>query len=141
MPHAYLWTKTAHLVFVMAWMGGVFYLPRILVNLAEAGDEPAVRARLLLMGRRLYRFGHVMFGLAIVLGLVLWLHFGMGGGWMHAKLVLVALMLVHYSVGGRWLKGLDAGRALPSARALRWFNELPVLLLVAIVFLVLAKPF
>jgi putative ABC transport system permease protein len=46
MPQAYLWTKTAHLVFVMAWMGGVFYLPRILVNPAEAGDEPAVRARL-----------------------------------------------------------------------------------------------
>jgi putative membrane protein len=138
---AYLWTKTAHLVFVMAWMGGVFYLPRILVNLAESGDEPAVQARLLLMGRRLYRFGHIMFGLAVALGLVLWLHFGISGGWLHAKLVLVALMLAHYSVGGRWLKGVDAGRTLPSARALRWFNELPVLLLVAIVFLVLAKPF
>lgn len=138
---AYLWTKTAHLVFVMAWMGGVFYLPRILVNLAEAGDEPAVRARLLLMGRRLYRFGHIMFGLAVVLGLVLWLHFGMSGGWLHAKLALVALMLAHYIVAGRWLKGVDAGRELPSSSALRWFNELPVLLLVAIVFLVLAKPF
>ena len=138
---AYLWTKTAHLVFVMAWMGGVFYLPRILVNLAEAGDEPAVRARLLLMGRRLYRFGHIMFGLAVIFGLVLWLHFGMSGGWLHAKLALVALMLAHYIVAGRWLKGVDAGRALPSSRALRWFNELPVLLLVAIVFLVLAKPF
>ena len=138
---AYLWTKTAHLVFVMAWMGGVFYLPRILVNLAEAGDEPAVRARLLLMGRRLYRFGHIMFGLAVALGLVLWLHFGMSGGWLHAKLALVALMLAHYIVAGRWLKGVDAGRALPSSSALRWFNELPVLLLVAIVFLVLAKPF
>ena len=57
---AYLWIKTAHVVFVMAWMGGVFYLPRILVNLAEAGNEPGVRARLLLMGRRLYRFGHIM---------------------------------------------------------------------------------
>ena len=78
---AYLLTKTAHLVFVMAWMGGVFYLPRILVNIAEAGDEPAVRARLVLMGRRLYRFGHVMFGLAFLLGLALWLHFGIGGGW------------------------------------------------------------
>lgn len=140
MPQAYLWTKTAHLVFVMAWMGGVFYLPRILVNLAEAGDEPAVRARLLLMGRRLYRFGHIMFGLAVALGLVLWLHFGMSGAWLHAKLLLVALMLAHYSIGGRWLKGVDAGRALPSGRALRWFNELPVLLLVAIVYLVLAKP-
>ena len=141
MLQAYLWTKTAHLVFVMAWMGGVFYLPRILVNLAEAGDEPAVRARLLLMGRRLYRFGHIMFGLAVALGLVLWLHFGMSGGWLHTKLVLVALMLAHYIVAGRWLKGVDAGRALPSSSALRWFNELPVLLLVAIVFLVLAKPF
>ncbi len=141
MPQAYLWTKTAHLVFVMAWMGGVFYLPRILVNLAEAGDEPAVRSRLVLMGRRLYRFGHTMFGFAMALGLVLWLHFGMSGGWLHAKLAFVALMLAHYIVSGRWLKGVDAGRALPSARALRWFNEVPVLLLVAIVFLVLAKPF
>jgi putative membrane protein len=137
---AYLWTKTAHLVFAMAWMGGVFYLPRILVNLAEAGSDAAVRERLLLMGRRLYRFGHVMFGLAVVLGLVLWLHFGIAGAWLHAKLALVVLMLAHYGVAGRWLKGVAKGRALPSARALRWFNELPVLLLVAIVYLVLAKP-
>ncbi|HEY0662812.1 MAG TPA: CopD family protein [Lysobacter sp.] len=138
---AYLWTKTAHLVFVMAWMGSVFYLPRILVNLAEAGDEPVVRARLLLMGRRLYRFGHIMFGLAFVLGLTLWLHFKISGGWLHAKLALVALMLAYYIVSGRWLKGVEAGRALPGSRTLRWFNELPVLLLVAIVYLVLAKPF
>jgi putative membrane protein len=138
---AYFWTKTAHLVFVMAWMGGVFYLPRILVNLAEAGDVPAVRERLLLMGRRLYRFGHVMFGLAFALGLVLWFGFHMSGGWLHAKLVLVALMLVHYTIAGRWLKGVERGRPLPSSRALRWFNELPVFLLVGIVFLVLAKPF
>ena len=139
--NAYLWTKTAHLVFVMAWMGGVFYLPRILVNLAEAGDEPAVRARLVLMGRRLYRFGHIMFGLAALLGLTLWLHFDIRGGWLHAKLTLVAVMLGHYIVSGRWLKGVDQGRALPSARTLRLFNELPVLLLIGVVYLVLAKPF
>ena len=138
---AYLWTKTAHLVFVFAWVAAGFYLPRLLVNLAEAGDEPAVRARLVLMGRRLYRFGHVMFGFAVVLGLVLWLHFGVAGGWLHAKLVLVALMLAHNTVGGRWLKGLDKGRTLPSSKALRWFNEAPVLLLVGVVYLVLAKPF
>ena len=137
----YFWTKTAHLVFVMAWMGGVFYLPRILVNLAEAGDVAPVRERLVLMGRRLYRFGHVMFGLAFALGLVLWFGFHVSGGWLHAKLALVALMLAHYTVAGRWLKGAAAGRPLPSARALRWFNELPVFLLVGIVFLVLAKPF
>lgn len=138
---AYLWTKTAHLVFVMAWMGGVFYLPRILVNIAEAGDDPAVRSRLVLMGRRLYRFGHIMFGLAVALGLTLWLHFGMSGEWLYAKLVLVVLMLTHYIVAGRWLKGVDAGRKLPSAKMLRLFNEAPVLLLVLIVYLVIAKPF
>jgi len=138
---AYLLTKTAHVVFVIAFMACVFYLPRILVNLAEAGDEPAVRARLLLMGRRLYRFGHTMFGIAFVLGLVLWLHFGIVGGWLHAKLAFVALLLVHFIVAGRWLKGVDKGRALPSATTLRWFNELPVVLLVVIVYLVLAKPF
>jgi len=138
---AYLWTKTAHVVFVMAWMGGVFYLPRILVNLAEAGEIPAVRERLLLMGMRLYRFGHVMFGFAVAMGLTLWLHFGITGEWLHAKLVLVALLLAHYIVAGRWLKGVARGRALPSPKALRWFNEIPVVVLVMIVYLVLAKPF
>lgn len=138
---AYLLTKTAHLVFVMAWMATVFYLPRILVNIADAGNEPAVRARLVLMGRRLYRFGHVMFGIALLFGLTLWLHFRIGGPWLHAKLLLVLLMLIHFIVAGRWLKGADAGRPLPSGKALRWFNELPVLLLFAVVYLVLAKPF
>ena len=138
---AYLLTKTFHLVFVIAWMAALFYLPRILVNLAEAGNEPAVRARLMLMGWRLYRFGHVMFGLAFVFGLALWLYFGISGGWLHAKLLLVALMFVYYIVAGRKLKGVDAGKPLPSSKALRWFNELPVFLLVGIVYLVLAKPF
>ena len=139
--HGYLLTKTAHLVFVFAWVAAGFYLPRLLVNLAEAGDEPSVRARLVLMGRRLYRFGHVMFGLAVAAGLALWFGFGIAGGWLHAKLLLVALLLAHFIVAGRWLKGVDAGRALPSSKALRWFNEVPVLLLVGIVYLVLAKPF
>lgn len=148
---AYLWTKTFHLVFVIAWMAAVFYLPRILVNLAEAGDQPAVRERLLLMGKRLYGFGHVMMGLAVVLGLVLWLGYRVipdfptmvaaGTGWLHAKLLLVALTLAFYIVCGRWLKGVAAGRALPSPRGLRWFNELPLLALVLIIWLVLAKPF
>ena len=143
---AYLLTKTAHLVFVIAWMATVFYLPRILVNIAEAGngqssEELAVRARLLLMGRRLYGFGHTMFGIAVVLGMILWLQFGIGGGWLHAKLVLVTALLAYFIVAGRWLKGVDAGRPLPSSTALRWFNEAPVVVLFAIVYLVLAKPF
>ncbi len=138
---AYLLTKTAHLVFVIAWMATVFYLPRILVNIAEAGNEPAVRARLVLMGQRLYRFGHVMFGIAVVFGLTLWMHFRISGGWLHVKLLLIALLLAHFIVAGRWLKGVNAGRSLPSGKALRWFNEVPVLLLFAVAYLALAKPF
>lgn len=148
---AYLWTKTFHLVFVMAWMASVFYLPRILVNIAEAGGDGAVRERLVLMGRRLYRFGHIVFGIALVLGVVLWLGYRVlpdfqtmvapGTGWLHAKIALVVLMFVLYIVAGRWLKRAAAGGALPSGRALRWFNEIPLLLLVVVVWLVLAKPF
>lgn len=148
---AYIWIKTFHLVFVIAWMASVFYLPRLLVNIVEAGPNVDVRTRLVLMGRRLYRFGHVMMGLAVVLGVVLafagklmaaapvW--FGPGNGWLHAKLALVALILAHFIVCGRWLKGVDAGRTLPSVRVLKFFNEAPVFALVGIVFLVLAKPF
>ncbi len=147
---AYFWTKTFHLVFVVAWMAAVFYLPRILVNIAEVGDAPPVRARLVLMGRRLYRFGHAMLGFALIFGLVLWLAPRIWpavfpeifiGGWLHAKLTLVALMLAYYIVCGRWLKGVDKGRALPSAKAMRWINELPVFALIAIIYLVIAKPF
>lgn len=137
----YFWVKTAHLVFVIAWMATVFYLPRILVNLTETTGQPEVQTRLLLMGKKLYRFGHNMFGLALILGLALWFYFHISGGWLHAKLTLVALMLAHFIVAGRWLKGVEKGRALPSSKALRWFNELPVLLLIAVVYLVLAKPF
>ncbi|MET0934882.1 MAG: CopD family protein [Luteibacter sp.] len=137
----YLLTKSLHIVFVIAWMAAVFYLPRILVNIAEAGNEPAVKARLELMGRRLYKFGHIMFGIAFLLGLVLWFYFHVSGGWLHAKLVLVAAMLGYYIWSGRLLKRSMAGGALPSSRVLRIGNELPVLVLLAIVFLVVAKPF
>jgi putative membrane protein len=121
-------------------MATVFYLPRILVNIAEAGDHPAVRERLVLMGRRLYRFGHVMFGIAVVFGMVLWMHFKISGGWLHIKLTLVALLLAHFIVAGRWLKRAGSGGGLPSGKALRWFNELPVFLLLVVIYLVLAKP-
>ncbi len=137
----YLWVKTFHLVFVIAWMATVFYLPRILVNLAETIGQADVQARLLLMGRRLYGFGHSMFGIAVILGGVLWFHFGIRGGWLHAKLTLVALILAHFIVTGRWLKGVAKGKTLPSPTALKWFNELPLFALIAVVWLVLAKPF
>lgn len=147
----YLWTKSFHLLFVIAWMAAVFYLPRILVNVSEAGDAPAVRDRLLLMGTRLYRFGHSMFGLAVVPGLLLMLGYRFwpetfpnlvnGQGWIHAKLGLVALLLVYYIACGKLLKRAAAGGDLPSSGALRWINELPVLLLLGVIYLVLGKPF
>lgn len=147
----YLWMKTLHLLFVIAWMAAVFYLPRILVNLAEAGEVAAVRERLLLMGKRLYGFGHSMFGIAVVLGLLLWLGYRVwpesypdvvaGRAWMHAKLGLVALLLVYYIACGRMLKRAKEGGGLPTAKWLRWINELPVLALLAVIYLVLAKPF
>ncbi len=138
---AYLWTKTFHLLFVIAWMAAVFYLPRILVNIAEADDALAVRERLALMGRRLYRFGHLMFGFAAVLGVTLWLHFHIAGAWLHAKLALVALLLAYYIACGKMLRRAAAGGPLPSSTLLRWMNELPVLLLLGVIYLVLAKPF
>jgi putative membrane protein len=138
---AYLLIKSLHIVFVIAWMATVFYLPRILVNIAEAGNEPVVKVRLELMGRRLYKFGHSMFGVALVLGLILWFVFHISGGWLHAKLALVAVMLAYFIWSGRALKRSMAGGALPSSKALRIGNELPVLVLLAIVYLVVAKPF
>lgn len=138
---AYLIVKSLHILFVIAWMAAVFYLPRILVNVVEAAGEAAVRARLELMGRRLYRFGHMMFGFAFVFGLVLWLYFGIGGAWLHAKIALVVVMLTYFIWTGRLLKRSMAGGALPAGRTLRLFNELPVLVLLAIVYLVVAKPF
>ncbi len=138
---AYLLSKAFHVLFVISWMACVFYLPRILVNLAEAGDVAPVRERLLLMGRRLYRFGHVMFGLMLLLGLSLWMHFGVTGGWLHAKLALVAALLAYFIWTGRWFKRVAAGAALPSPKALRWFNEIPLLLAIPVLVLVYLKPF
>jgi protoporphyrinogen IX oxidase len=146
----YLWSKTLHLLFVIAWMAAVFYLPRILVNLAEAGAEPAVHRRLVLMARRLYRFGHIMFGLALLFGLALWQGWRVwpaalpavtaGAGWLHLKLLLVALLLVYYHLCGALLGRAAGGSGLPSATRLRLLNELPVLVLLAILWLVLARP-
>ena len=100
-----------------------------------------MRARLLLMGRRLYRFGHIMFGLAVALGLVLWLHFGMSGGWLHAKLFLVLPVIGYHHACAVLLRKFESGANRRSHRWFRFFNAVPVLLLLAIVILVVVKPF
>lgn len=138
---SYPWIKSLHLLFVIAWMAAVFYLPRILVNVAEAGDVAAVRERLLLMGRRLYRFGHVMFAIMVVFGMTLWMHFKISGPWLHAKLTLVALMFAFYIHAGRYLKKAAAGAKLPSSVFFRWYNEIALLLAIPIIYLAVSKSF
>ena len=148
--NTYLWTKLLHTLFVISWMATVFYLPRILVNIAEAKDEPAVVARLVLMGQRLYRFGHSMLGFVFILGFLLWFghhlepswwpHITAGRGWMHAKFLLVLGMLAHFIIAGRMVKAVARGEALKSATWLRGFNEVPVVLLLGILVLVFVKP-
>lgn len=142
MSSAYGWVKALHIVFVTSWFAGLFYLPRIFVNLAmlDAG-EAAVRERLVLMASKLYRFMRPLMVLALGFGLWLWLGFGIGGGWMHAKLALVAGLIGYHHVCGRLLKAFAAGSNTRSHVWFRWFNEIPVLVLFAVVALVVLKPF
>jgi putative membrane protein len=137
-----LWVKSLHLVFVTSWFAGLFYLPRILVNLAMVpAGSGAERARLLLMARKLYRFMFPLMVLALGSGVWLWLGWGFGGGWLHAKLALVAVLLGYHHACGTLLARFERGENRRSHVWFRWFNEAPVLLLVAVVVLVVVKPF
>jgi protoporphyrinogen IX oxidase len=137
-----LWVKALHIIFVASWFAGLFYLPRILVNLSLS-KEPSEKARLLLMGRKLYRFMGPLMVLALIFGLWLWLGYGIGADayWMHSKLALVVLMIGYHHVCGRLLKRFEADRNVRSHVWYRVFNELSVLAFAAIVILVVVKPF
>ena len=141
----YWWVKALHIIFVTSWFAGLFYLPRIFVNLAMVpADSTAERERLLLMARKLYRFMTPLAVLALVFGLWLWLGYGVGGGWMHAKLALVVLLIGYHLYCGQLLKQFQAGAGAAIARSHVWyriFNEAPVLVLFAVVILVVVKPF
>ena len=132
--------KSAHLLFVMAWVAAVFYLPRLMIHFAESPGQTDVQARLLLMARRLYKFGHVMFALALLFGVGL-IHFAGFGPWLHAKLLLVAILFAYYIWSYKRLQKAQGGAPLPSPFALRVMNELPVFLLFFTIYLVIAKPF
>lgn len=141
-----LWIKALHIVFVASWFAGLFYLPRIFVNLAMVPTESvAERERLLLMSRKLYRFMTILAVPALALGLVLWLHFGIGlgpgQGWMHAKLTIVLLLLGYHHACARILRKFEQGQMQRSHVWFRWFNEVPVLMMLAAVCLVVVKPF
>jgi len=136
----YLWIKAFHIVFIASWFAGLFYLPRIYVNLAQERDANAT-TRLLGMARRLYRFTTMLMIPALLLGLWLWLGFGIQGGWLHAKLALVVLAIGYHHACGSILKKFEAGVNKRSHSWFRWFNEVPVVLLMLIVILVVVKPF
>lgn len=139
-----LWVKAFHIVFVASWFAGLFYLPRIFVNLAMVppGSE-AERARLLLMARKLLRFTTLLAVPALALGLWLWLGYGIGrgSGWLHAKLLVVLLTIGYHHGCAVLLRKLKSGAGQRSHRWYRFFNEIPVLFLVAAVVLVVVKPF
>ena len=137
-----LWIKALHIVFVSSWFAGLFYLPRIFVNLAME-TNPAVNERLLLMARKLYRFMTLLMVPALVLGLWLWLQYGIGEQsiWMYLKLVLVILLIGYHHICKSLLKKFENGENTHSHIWYRWFNEVPVLGMIAVVILVVVKPF
>jgi protoporphyrinogen IX oxidase len=146
MSPAYDWIKAFHIVFVAAWFSGLFYLPRLFVNLAQvpAGSH-AERERLLLMARRLYRFASLLMVGALVLGLWLWLGFDVwqleGNRWLQAKLVLVAGTIGYHHACRSLLRRFEQSANRRTERWLRVFNESAVLLFTAIVVMVVVKPF
>ncbi|MET3107152.1 putative membrane protein [Oxalobacteraceae bacterium GrIS 2.11] len=139
-----LWIKALHIVFVTSWFAGLFYLPRIFVNLAEEGSGQAA-ARLLKMARKLYRFTLLLSAVAILLGMILYLYYGIGMGqgnaWMHAKLGMVVLILGYQHACGSLLKKFEQGKNQRGHVWYRYFNEIPVLMLLIVVCLVVVKPF
>jgi protoporphyrinogen IX oxidase len=136
-----LWLKALHIIFVVAWFAGLFYLPRLFVYHAQATDA-ASSERFKVMERKLYR-GIMTPAMVLVVasGLGLWLGYGFRGGWLYAKLALVVLLLAYHFWMARLLADFARDANRRSHVYYRWVNELPTLLLVAIVILVVVKPF
>lgn len=135
-----LWVKALHLIFVISWFAGLFYLPRLFVNHAMETSDLTL-ARLALMEHKLYRFMTPLALLALGFGLWLWLGYGITGAWLHAKLVLVAGLVAYHLYCGKLMRNFQAGKNTHSHVWYRWFNEAPVLILSVVVILVVVKPF
>ena len=136
-----LWLKALHIIFMVTWFAGLFYLPRLFVYHAMTEDQTS-RERFKIMERKLF-YGIMTPGavLTIVFGAWLWLGYGVSGGWLHAKLALVAALIAYHIYCGKLLVDFKHDRNRHSHVWYRWFNELPVLILVAVVILAVAKPF
>ncbi|RTZ57999.1 MAG: protoporphyrinogen oxidase HemJ [Gammaproteobacteria bacterium] len=137
------WIKAFHIIFMVSWFAGLFYLPRLFVYHAMAQDEgdTASMARLKIMERKLYYFILPWMILTLVFGTWLWLGYGITGGWLHAKLFLVALLLGYHHACGRLMKKFARDENTRSHVFYRWFNEVPIVLLLGVVVLVVVKPF
>jgi len=135
-----LYIKAFHIIFVTSWFAGLFYLPRLFVNHAMTKND-AVAEQLKLMELKLYRFMLPLAVLAIVFGLWLWLGYGITGGWLHAKLLLVLFLVAYHWYCGKLMNDFKLNQNHRSHVWYRWFNELPVVLLFIIVILVEVKPF
>jgi putative membrane protein len=141
---AYGWWKSFHIIMVTSWFAGLFYLPRIFVNLAmvpEGQDHRAEMDRLLLMSNKLYKFMTPIGVLALASGLWVWLGYGVSGGWMHAKMLVVVLLVIYHGLCHVRVEAFNHHRNARSHIWYRWFNEIPVLLLTIAVSLVVVKPF
>lgn len=136
-----LWIKSAHLIFMVTWFAGLFYLPRLFVYHAMTTDTPGIE-RFKVMERKLY-YGIMTPGavLTIAFGLWLWLGYGFTGGWLHAKIALVVLLVLYHLYCGKLLKDFRHDRNRHSHVYYRWLNELPVFILIAVILLVELKPF
>ncbi|HEY2344635.1 MAG TPA: CopD family protein [Xanthomonadaceae bacterium] len=136
------WIKAFHIVFVVTWFAGLFYLPRLFIYHREATDMVS-RARFVTMERRLLAITHIGGALALGFGIALLLQMPgfMQQGWLHAKLGLVVLLVGYHGWCIKLTSDFRHGRPVPGSRWLRWFNEVPALLLIGIVCLVVVKPF
>ena len=136
-----LWIKVFHLLFVTAWMAGLFYLPRIYVHYVEGQQAGEDVRRLVTMADKLFRFSSIMAGLALGFGIWLWLGYGFSGNWLYAKLAFVGLLMGYHHLCMRYLKKMRGNAALPGSVFFRIFNELTLLIYIPILILVLIKPF
>ena len=136
-----LWLKAFHIIFVVTWFAGLFYLPRLFVYHAMSDDATSI-ARFKIMERKLF-YGIMTPSavLTVVLGLWLWLGYGFGGAWLHAKLALVAGLILYHLYCYRLLVEFRDDRNRHGHVFYRWLNEIPVLILIAVVVLVVVKPF
>jgi putative membrane protein len=136
-----LWIKSFHIIFMVTWFAGLFYLPRLFVYHAMSDDQPSID-RFKIMERKLF-YGIMTPGaiITVVLGFWLWFGYGFSGGWLHAKVALVLILVAYHVWCGKLMIDFKHDRNTKTHVWYRWFNEVPVAFLIAIIILVELKPF